>query len=108
MSTQRVSRSTSGAGPARAYAWSCSWRCGGVSSWACSVSGNEIEVPDQPAEQAVNNGVKVALNQNQFDALVSFTFNVGVGAFTSSTLLKVLNQGQYDQVPTRKMTKQRQ
>ena len=54
----------------------------------------------QPAEQAVNNGVKVALNQNQFDALVSFTFNVGVGAFTSSTLLKVLNDGQYDQVPT--------
>ena len=53
----------------------------------------------QPAEQAVNNGVKVALDQNQFDALVSFTFNVGVGAFTSSTLLKVLNQSQYDGVP---------
>jgi lysozyme len=53
-----------------------------------------------PAQNAVNNGVKVALNQNQFDALVSFTFNVGVGAFTGSTLLKVLNQGQYDQVPT--------
>jgi lysozyme len=53
----------------------------------------------QPAEQAVNNGVKVALNQDQFDALVSFTFNTGTGAFSSSTLLKVLNQGQYDQVP---------
>ena len=53
-----------------------------------------------PAQNAVNNGVKVALNQNQFDALVSFTFNVGVGAFAGSTLLKVLNQGQYDQVPT--------
>src|SRR5947199_9460312 len=46
----------------------------------------------QPAAAAVNNGVKVPLNQNQFDALVSFTFNVGTGAFTSSTLLKVLNQ----------------
>lgn len=53
----------------------------------------------QPAEQAVNNGVKVALDQNQFDALVSFTFNTGTAAFSSSTLLKVLNQGQYDQVP---------
>jgi lysozyme len=53
----------------------------------------------QPAEQTVNNGVKVPLDQNQFDALVSFTFNVGGGAFTSSTLLKVLNQSQYDQVP---------
>lgn len=54
----------------------------------------------RPAEQAVNNGAKVTLTQNQFDALVSFTFNVGVGAFNGSTLLKVLNQGQYDQVPT--------
>lgn len=53
-----------------------------------------------PAQQAVSTGVKVALNQNQFDALVSFTFNVGAGAFLGSTLLKLLNQGQYDQVPT--------
>jgi lysozyme len=53
----------------------------------------------QPAAAAVNNNVKVDLDQNQFDALVSFTFNVGVGAFTGSTLLKLLNQGQYDQVP---------
>jgi lysozyme len=53
----------------------------------------------QPAEQSVNNGVKVALDQNQFDALVSFTFNTGTAAFSSSTLLKVLNQGEYNQVP---------
>lgn len=53
----------------------------------------------KPAEQSVNNGVKVPLNQNQFDALVSFTFNVGAGAFQSSTLLKVLNDQQYDEVP---------
>jgi lysozyme len=53
-----------------------------------------------PAEKAVNTSVTVELNQNQFDALVSFTFNVGVGAFTGSTLVKVLNQAQYDQVPT--------
>src|SRR5947209_4196655 len=36
----------------------------------------------QPAAASVNNQVKVALNQNQFDALCSFAFNVGVGAFT--------------------------
>jgi lysozyme len=53
-----------------------------------------------PTTQAVTNGVKVALNQNQFDALTSFTFNVGITAFTNSTLLKLLNQGQYAQVPT--------
>lgn len=51
------------------------------------------------AVQAVNNLVKVPLNQNQFDALVSFTFNVGSGAFQSSDLLKKLNAGQYDAVP---------
>ena len=52
-----------------------------------------------PAAQAVSKNVKVALSQNQFDALVSFVFNVGVAAFTGSTLLKLANQGQYDQVP---------
>lgn len=39
--------------------------------------------------------VKVPLNQNQFDALVSFEFNVGYGAFKNSTLLRLLNQGKY-------------
>jgi lysozyme len=56
-----------------------------------------------PAEAAVNGGVKVTLSQNQFDALTSFTFNVGVGAFSSSTLLRLLNQGQYAQVPEQLM-----
>lgn len=39
--------------------------------------------------------VKVFLNQNQFDALVSFEYNVGYTAFQNSTLLKLLNQGKY-------------
>lgn len=49
------------------------------------------------AEKAINGTVRVQLTQNQFDALVSFVFNVGVGAFTRSTLLKVLNQGNYSE-----------
>lgn len=53
----------------------------------------------QSFETAVNRAVKVPLSQNQFDALVSFAFNVGVGNFRSSTLLKKLNQGNYDAVP---------
>jgi len=48
------------------------------------------------AEDAINKAVKVSLTQNQFDALVSFVFNVGVGAFLSSTLLKKLNAGDYE------------
>ena len=46
-------------------------------------------------EGIVRESVKVPLSDNQFSALVSFTYNVGNGAFTSSTLLRRLNQGDY-------------
>ncbi len=45
------------------------------------------------ADTAITRYVKVPLTQNQRDALVSFIYNVGVGAFSSSTLLKLLNAG---------------
>lgn len=47
-------------------------------------------------EKDVLNLVKVPLKQNQFDALVSFAYNVGIGAFGDSTLLKLLNAGDID------------
>lgn len=46
-------------------------------------------------ERAVNDLVKVPLTQGQFDALVSFAYNVGEGSLASSTLLKRLNAGRY-------------
>lgn len=54
-------------------------------------------------EKAVDRLVTVPLTQNQFDALVSFTFNVGEGALAKSTLLKKLNAGDYDAVPAELM-----
>lgn len=46
-------------------------------------------------EAAVREHVKVPINQNRFDALVSFCYNVGEGAFRSSSLLRRLNAGDY-------------
>lgn len=50
-------------------------------------------------EEAINDHVTVLLDQSQFDALVSFVFNVGVKAFLGSTLLRKLNAGNYGAVP---------
>lgn len=47
------------------------------------------------AVSCVNNAVTVKVNQNQFDALVDFTFNIGCGAFRNSTLLRRLNAKNY-------------
>lgn len=47
----------------------------------------------QWAVDCVNRAAPSGLNQNQFDALVDFTFNVGCGAFSGSTLLRKLNFG---------------
>ena len=47
------------------------------------------------AENAVNDLVSVPLSQTQFDALVSFTYNVGAGAFERSTVLALLNDADY-------------
>lgn len=48
------------------------------------------------AERAIRNNVLVPLNQNQFDALASFIFNIGTGAFSKSTLLRKLNEYDYN------------
>jgi len=49
------------------------------------------------SEDAVNRLVKVPLTQNQFDSLVDFTFNLGAGNLGKSTLLRLLNKGQYNE-----------
>ena len=48
------------------------------------------------AESAVAKAVTALINQHQFDALVSFVYNLGVLAFQNSTLLKIINKNPAD------------
>lgn len=52
-------------------------------------------------EVAIKKAIKVPLNQNQFDALVSFGFNCGTGVYTTSGACKALNNGEYEKVAPR-------
>ena len=51
-------------------------------------------------EKYVSSNVKVELNQSQFDALVAWTFNLGVGNLRESTMLQKLNNEDYTSVPS--------
>lgn len=48
-------------------------------------------------ERIIKANVKVELNQNQFDSLASFVFNVGAGNFLKSSLLKKINEGKFEE-----------
>ena len=59
---------------------------------ACAI----LDVDLDECEEAVNRLVKKPITQGQFDALVSFVFNCGTGAFKKSSILRKLNRGDYD------------
>jgi len=79
------------------------WTCGfghvkGVKEFdTCSIQkADEWLLQDiSDACDCVNHHVTAGINQNQFDALVSFVYNVGGGNFQSSTLLRELNAGDF-------------
>lgn len=83
--------------------WTIGWgHCKGVKSgMRVSVAECEQFIQDDlnEAGAAIRRHVNVPLSQYQFDALASFVFNLGEGNFRSSTLLKKLNKGLYDEVP---------
>ena len=54
-------------------------------------------------ERSVQDLIKVKLTQNQFDVLVDFAYNAGVGNLKSSTMLKKINAGDLDAVPAELM-----
>lgn len=53
----------------------------------------------EPRQKSLNSLLKVNINQNQFDALISLIYNIGVDNFRKSTLLKFINERLFDKVP---------
>ena len=79
--------------------WTCGWGHTGaavVEGTTCDAALAEVWFAGDTAwaVAAVLRTVDADLNQNQFDAVVSFTFNVGVGNEAHSTLVQLLNAGQ--------------
>lgn len=70
---------------------------GMVATFAQCVQWLDDDLDD--AESAVCRFVTVPINDNQFDALASMVFNIGVEAFRTSTLLRRLNAGDYAAIP---------
>jgi RHS repeat-associated protein len=54
-------------------------------------------------ESSVNSNVRVPLYQHEYDSLVIFSFNIGVGGFQGSSALRNLNNSQYSSVPSSMM-----
>lgn len=94
----------------RLEAYKCAagvWTCGygstnGVQEgdvWSESYAEERLEADLITFEEGVSDNVTAPINQDQFDALVAWSFNVGIGNLKTSTMLKVLNAGSYDDVP---------
>jgi lysozyme len=63
--------------------------------WTQEQADAQLLVDIQSAVACVNAAVTVALTQGEFDALCDFVFNAGCTAFKGSTLLRLLNAGNY-------------
>ena len=86
-----------------ANVWTCGWGAtrdvneGDV--WSQSYADERFDGDIVEFENYVNDLVEVPLEQNHFDALCSWVYNLGPANLKASTLLKVLNSGDYEGVP---------
>lgn len=81
--------------------WTCGWGHVGPEvveglTWTQDQADSQLVLDLTKAEHAVNTLVTVPLTQGQYDALVDFCYNCGIGAFSGSTMLRLLNAGQFD------------
>ena len=67
--------------------------------WSQNHAEHMLEVELEEYEGYINDYVTSPLSQNQFDALVSWVYNLGPANLKASTMLKVLNAGDYQEVP---------
>ncbi len=67
--------------------------------WSQDHAEHMLEVELHEYESYINKYVTVNLSQNQFDALVSWVYNLGPANLKASTMLKVLNSSKYEDVP---------
>ena len=67
--------------------------------WSEEQANEQLKIDMHIYADYINDQVTCPLSQNQFDALVSWVFNLGPTNLRNSTLLKVLNSGDYEGVP---------
>lgn len=82
--------------------WTVGWGSTGPSIvegtvWSQDQADSQLVLDLTRAEHAVNTLVTVPMTQGVFDSLVDFCYNCGIGAFSGSTMLKLLNTGQNDE-----------
>ena len=80
--------------------WTIGWGTTGPTivsglKWSQEQADSAFEKHLAEFSQGVTDLLKVPVTQSQFDALVSFAYNVGLGALRKSTLLRLLNSGDY-------------
>jgi lysozyme len=67
--------------------------------WSQHYAETMLDIELEEYEGYINDLVTVPLQQHQFDALVAWVYNLGVGNLLSSTLLVKLNAGEYEDIP---------